>query len=365
MRAAGSPTTSLYPAQDGRWIHLHGGFPHQRQGLLALLGCDDRRDAIAAAVLGWEAQALEDAIAARGLCGAMARSGEEWAAHPQAHALEPLPVVEVIRIGESPPEPFGPGERPLSGIRVLDLTRVLAGPTCARTLAEHGADVMRIASPKLPSVPAFVVDTGHGKLSAHVDLKELAGVRCLRELVQAADVFSQGYRRGALDRLGFGPEELAALRPGIVYVSINCYGHEGPWSGRPGWEQLAQTVCGIAVEQGRPDRPRLLPAAATDYTTGYLGAFGALIALARRAREGGSYHVRVSLTRSGMWLRSLGRSEGDAPGVDREFLARYITETDTPHGRLTHLLPVVELSETPPHWSRPSVPLGTHEPRWT
>ncbi|MCH8849716.1 MAG: CoA transferase, partial [Chloroflexi bacterium] len=237
-------------------------------------------------------------------------------------------------------------------------------PTCGRTLAEHGADVLRIDSPNLPHVPNFVIDTGHGKRSAHLDLTSRDGADRLRSLVREADLFTQGYRLGAMERLGFGPEALHELRPGIIYTSINCYGHEGPWKSRPGWEQLAQTVTGIAAEHGGPEQPRLLPAAATDYTTGYLAALGALVALKRRAREGGSYHVRVSLSRTGMWIDSLGRSEEAGRPLTSDDVAPLLIETETPHGRLRHLKPVLELSETPPRWALPTVPLGTHEAAW-
>ena len=360
----GARITDLYPTKDGRWFLLHGSFPNTTEATLKLLGCSGEKEDVASALAAWDAQALEDELAERGLCGAMVRSAEEWRSHPQGQELARRPVVEVLRVGESPPEPSAPADRPLAGVRVLDLTRVLAGPTCGRTLAEHGADVLRIDSPNLPHVPNFVIDTGHGKRSAHLDLTNRDDADRLRSLVREADLFTQGYRLGAMERLGFGPEALHELRPGIIYTSINCYGHEGPWKSRPGWEQLAQTVTGIAAEHGGPERPRLLPAAATEYTTGYLAALGALVALRRRAREGGSYHVRVSLSRTGMWIDSLGRSEEAGQPLTSDDVAALLIETETPHGRLRHLKPVLELSETPPHWALPTVPLGTHEAAW-
>lgn len=150
------------------------------------------------------------------------------------------------------------------------------------------------------------MDTSHGKRSAWLDLDDAGAAATLRALVRGADVFSQGYRSGALAGRGFAPEDVAALRPGIVYVSINCYGHEGPWATRPGWEQLAQTVTGIAVTQGSPDAPVLIPAALCDYTTGYLAAWGVMAALARRAVEGGSWHIRASLCQTAMWVERAG-----------------------------------------------------------
>ena len=233
------PTTALYRARDDRWIHLHGGFS-SREGTLALLKCDDDSGAIANAVASWDAQALEDALADRGVCGAKLRSADEWRAHPQGIALAQVPLVEIIRLGDAAREPLpGPrsgerGARPLSGVRVLDLTRVLAGPTCARTLAEHGAEVLHVRSPKLPSIEPFVIDTNPGKRSCFLDLDHNEDLERLRALVRDAHVFSQGYRPGALAQRGFGPKDLAQMRPGIIAVSIDCYGHEGPFAGRPG-----------------------------------------------------------------------------------------------------------------------------------
>jgi len=359
----------FYPTKDGRWFFVHTSFPHTHQKTLKLLGCEDNREAVAAALLTWNATDLEDTFAENGLCGAMVRSTEEWLATPQGQALRKLPAVEVRKIGESPPEPFPQGDRPLSGLRALDLTRVLAGPTCGRTLAEHGAEVLLINAPHLPNVDWFVMDTGHGKRSAFLNLRDQGGRETLWSLIREADVFSQSYRLGALAGLGFSPEALAEARPGIVYVSMNCYGHEGPWRGRRGWEQLAQTAAGLALEHGGPNGPRLVPAAATDYTTGYLAAFGAMVALARRAREGGSYLVRASLCQAAMMIGRLGRADeaeaaAQKPTLPADEIGPLTVETDTPFGRMTHLAPIVRLSETPAWWTLPAVPLGTHAAAW-
>ena len=362
--ATNNPLVDLYRCRDGRWVHIHGGLPNLAYGTMKVLGCSRDRDSVTAAVAGWDAEALEEALTAAHQCGAMVRTADEWAAHPQGRALAAQPRVEIIKIGESDPEPLPAGDRPLAGVRVLDLTRILAGPTHARTLAEHGAEVLHIASPWLPNPDVFVMDTNHGKLSAFLDLDQPDDAARLRQLAAQADVFAQGYRAGALARRGFGPEQLAELRPGLIYVSINCYGHTGPWESRPGWEQLAQTVTGIVAVEGQPDRPQRLPVAANDFVTGYLAALGTLVALGRRAREGGSYHVRASLCQSGMWFTRLGATCDPAQATGAGDPGELCVDTDTPFGRLTHLKPALELSETPPAWTRPTVPLGSHQPVW-
>jgi crotonobetainyl-CoA:carnitine CoA-transferase CaiB-like acyl-CoA transferase len=367
---APNPTTALYRARHGKWIHLHGGF-RSRETTLALLECGDAAEPIARAVSRWDAQELEDALAQRGACGARLRAAGEWRSHPQGVALARVPVVELIKIGDSPAQPLPgpranqPGARPLSGVRVLDLTRVLAGPACARSLAEHGAEVLHVRSPQLPSIEPFVIDTNPGKHSCYLDLDRAKDVERLRALVREAHVFSQRYRSGAMARRGFAPDDLAQMRPGIIAVSINCYGHEGPWTGRPGWEQLAQTVTGMAHEHGGDEHPALVPAAVNDYTTGYLAALGAIRALARRAAEGGSWHVRVSLARTAMWIMSLPRVDGDAAqGIDAAALAPWMIEMDSRWGRLVRLGPVARMSATPPRWATAPAPLGSDPPRW-
>ncbi len=359
-----NPTVALYECADGRWIHLHGGFPNLRRGTLDVLGCGADTASIAAAVRSRRSDELEDALAERGMCGAIARTAEEWASHPQGQALAELAAVEVIKVGEQPPRPLTSERRPLGGVRVLDLTRVLAGPACGRMLAEHGADVLHIASPSLPTIELFDIETGHGKRSAYVDLDDAADAERLRRLVERADVFVDGYRHGALARHGFGTEDVVAMRPGIVHVAINCYGHVGPWRDRPGWEQLAQSATGMAAAQGAPGSPRLVPAAACDYTTGYLAAYGAMIALTRRAREGGSWLVRASLCQTAMWIGRLGAGCDPSAATGVGEVSDLLMTTATPFGEVTHLRPAAQLSATPGRWELPTVPLGTDEAVW-
>jgi len=357
--------TQPWPTRDGRWFLPHFGLPNLRERVLKVLACEPNADSVSRAVSKWEALELEAAIDEARACGAMVRSNSEWIDHPHGQTLKAKPIVEIDKIGESDPEPFNDGERPLSGIRVLDLTRILAGPIAARTLAEHGADVLMVTEENLPQIKEHVMDTSHGKRSCFLNLKTPGGSRILNDLVRDADVFSQGYRPGCLSRLGFGPADLADIRPGIVYLSISCFGDEGPFSHRAGWEQIAQTVTGICHENGA-DQPQLLPAAACDYTTGYLGAFGVLTALARRATYGGSYHVRVSLCQSGMFIYRQGKTEysGIDTGLSEAELDALRIESDTVHGPLRHLGPVLKMSETQPHWTKATPILGEDMPVW-
>ena len=364
----------VYPAKNGRWNYLHCNFPNHRAAALSVLGVPEDRDAVRQAVSQWDALELEEAILDAKGAGGMVRTIAEWSQHPQSAAIASLPLMEIVKIGDSPPEKLPDGDRPLSGVRVLDLTRVLAGPTCARTLAEHGADVLKITGAHLPNIGYQEYDTGHGKLSANLDLREQEDLDTLRGLVSDADVFSQGYRPGTLGLRGLSPQELAELRPGLVYVSLSAFSHVGPWASRRGFDTVVQTVSGITSRQaelfpGIEPGPQFYPVSAIDYLTGYLMAFGALVALARRAREGGSWLVRISLAQTGHWLVGRGQvPENELNDVPKEFtpeeLERWSMSSDTPVGRLGHLGPVVRLSETPPRWSRPSVPLGYNDPVW-
>ena len=374
VRGERNPVMGMYPAKGGRWSYIHANFPNHRAAALRVLGCEENRAAVRQAVANRDAHELEEAIIAAGGAGGMVRSMGEWSQHPQAAAIASLPLMEIIKIGDSEPEPLPEGDRPLSGIRVLDLTRVLAGPTCARTLAEHGADVLKITAPHIAARDDQEYDTGHGKLSARLDLRQPQDIDTLKSLLREGDVFSQGYRPGTLAGRGLSPEALAALRPGVVYVSLCAFSHKGPWASRRGFDTVVQNVSGITTRQGElfpgaEPGPQFYPVSAIDYLTGYLMAFGAMVALARRAREGGSWLVRISLAQTGKWLVDRGEvPEASLKEVESELypaeIERWSIESDAPAGRLRHLGPTVRLSETAPYWARPSVPLGYHEPVW-
>lgn len=375
MRVDGKPVgeswdkiAGLYRSGDGRFVRLHTNFPHHRDGMLKLLGCDYDRAAVQKALDGWEAEKFETAAAEAGLVATATRSFAEWDAHPQGQAVAGLPVFSIERIGDAPAKPLPKGERPLSGVRVLDLTRVIAGPVCGRTLAAHGADVMLVTGPHLPSIPPLVVDSGRGKLSASIDLRNADGRETLKTLLRDADIFVQGYRPGAIASREFGPDAVAGIKPGIVYVTLSAYSHAGPWANRRGFDSLVQNANGLNITEAEAfgvAQPKPLPAQAIDHASGYLLAFGAMTALARRATEGGSWHVRVSLAQTGQWLRGLGRIDGiKAHDPELADVADRIEESASGFGKLTAVRDSAEMSETPPRWERPSVPLGTHKPVW-
>ena len=367
------PIARTYPCGDGRWVRLHTNFDHHRDRVLQTLGCANDRESVTAALGKWKAGDFEDAIAAAGGCVTMMRSIAEWDAHPQGQAVARLPVVEITRLADGPPQPLPPlakaADRPLTGIRVLDLTRIVAGPVCGRTLAAYGADVMLVSGPHLPFVRPLVVDTGRGKRATFIDLREASGQQTLRRLLAEADVLVQGYRPGAIAGHGFDPQEAAKVRPGLVYVSLSAYGREGAWTARRGFDSLVQTVSGMNHAEGEAagsDAPRPLPCQALDHASGYLLAFGALVGLMRRATQGGSWHVQVSLARTGRWIRDLGRVDGGlgTPDTDFDQVQDLLETSDSGFGKLVAMRHAAQLADTPAGWTRPSVPLGTHPPQW-
>jgi crotonobetainyl-CoA:carnitine CoA-transferase CaiB-like acyl-CoA transferase len=366
-------TVGVYRTGDGRWIRLHTNLPHHRAGTLKLLGAEYDRASVERAIDGWEAFKLEDAAAAAGLVVTATRSFAEWDASPQGAAVARQPLFSIDRIGEAPVEPLPAGDRPLSDVKVLDLTRVIAGPVCGRTLAAHGADVLNVSAAHVPQMEALVIDTNRGKLTSQLDLRESPARERLTALLRDADIFVQGYRPGAIAQYGFGAADAARIRPGIVCVSLCAYSYEGPWAARRGFDSLVQNANGLneaeAVAAGRSGphpEPLPMPCQTLDHATGYLMAFGAMTALKRRATEGGSWHVRCSLAQTGHWLRGLGRVESGLacpnPGFDdvRDLMA----DSDSGFGRLTGVRPSGVMSETPMRWVRPSMPLGSHQPEW-
>ena len=356
---------------DG-WVRLHTNFAHHRDGVLRLLGLppgpDTLREAVASALRNWRATEFEQAAADAKLVVAAVRSFDQWDEHPHAAYVAAQPLLRIERIGDAPslswPQ-LPANARPLHGLRVLDLTRILAGPVCGRTLAAYGADVMLVNSPKLPNI-ASIAETSRGKLSTYVDLQEPSGVADLHRLVADAHVFVQGYRPGGVAELGFGPQALALARPGIVCVSLSAYGDQGPWGGKRGFDSLVQTATGFNDAEAKAagtDQPKPLPTQTLDYATGFLMAFGAQAALRRQALEGGSWHVQVSLARTAVWLRSLGRI-ANGFSADRAKFDGMTESYTSGFGQLVALRHAARFSRTPAAWARPSMPPGSHPPQW-
>lgn len=372
------PLTGLYRCAEG-WVRIHANFAHHRAGAIALLGCEATRSGIAAALQGWDALAFEQRAAAQGLPVVALRTAQEWDASGQGMVLAGKPGVALSRIDDAPAAPVRrsadhPGTNditatpPLAGVRVLELTRILAGPVCGRTLAAYGADVMLVNAPHLPNIDA-IADTSRGKLSVHIDLRTSAGKAQLHALLESADVFIQAYRPLGIAGLGFSAEVLAARYPGLVYASLSAYGPDGPWQLRRGFDSLVQTAAGFnhaeAVAAGT-EEPRPLPTQILDHASGHLLAFGIQAALIRRSLEGGSWHVQVSLAQTAQWLREMGRvPDGfSVPVPGHGEVQDLIEETASGFGVLGAVRHAARFSGLRAGWSRPSVPVGTHPPSW-
>src|SRR5437016_2377896 len=366
---AWDPTAGIYRSRDHRFVRLHTNFPHHRAAVCKALACKPERDDIQAALMQWDGEAFETAAYAGGCVVALMRPFDEWSDLPHAKALAALPPILIEKIGDDAPKPWPAGDRPLEGVRVLDLSRVIAGPVAGRTLAVHGADVLLVYGPDLPAIPWLTIDTGRGKLSTFIQLKSEQGRAQLRSLLAQADIFSQGYRPQAIANVGFSPEEAARISPGIIYVTLSAYGHDGPWAGRRGFDSLVQTSTGFNHAEGAAsgvEGPKELPAQMLDHATGYLMAFGAMMAKARQSREGGSWHVRVSLAQTGRWLWNLGRvADGfKTEDLKADAVSPFLQELPSGFGPFRSVSHSAALSQTPAFWARPVMPLGSHPPRW-
>ncbi|MGE3077254.1 MAG: CoA transferase [Dehalococcoidia bacterium] len=369
----GSPVEGAFETADGRLVYLLCAFPAIIQATIEALGCEATREAVALAVAKRSSVDLESMLNSRGLTGVVIRSIEEWRAHPQGMALREQPVVRFTKLDNSPPVPMPEGLEPLSGIRVIDATRVIAGPMATRTLAEFGADVLQIGAPHLPDLVASEADTGHGKRRCRIDLNGPEGVEQFRSLARQADVLVQAFRGGSFERRGLSAEAMARERPGLVYVTESAYGSLGPWANKRGFDGNIQATSGVHDLHARRGFDALerhgLAMAINDYCTGYWGAYGALEGLRRRATEGGSWHVEVALATTMTWFLRPPLLEDSESGVQRTESERLFEEfseqVDSEYGRITRLRPVLQLSETPARWKLPTVVPGTHEPVWT
>jgi crotonobetainyl-CoA:carnitine CoA-transferase CaiB-like acyl-CoA transferase len=357
-----------YRSADGRWVLATGVYPRLAAMWCRFLDVPPDMGRVAATISDWNAFELEEAASAAGLPVTVIRTPGEWLAHPQGALLATQPVVTLERIGDAPVRDLGAARRPFDGIRVLSFTHAVAGPTVGRTLAEQGADVLCATRPNDYEHEFIYNEANVGSRSAYLDLDHEAGKERLDEILRGADVVVNNHRGGSLERHGLEPRELAQRHPGLVHVSVTCYGSDGPWATRGGFDMNGSAASGLMTTEGSPAEPRLpVTGLINDYITGYMGAIGAAAALAKRATEGGSWHVTVNLTRTAMWCESLGLVDPALAGTDDEHSLREPAAYDapTPLGEVHMLAPPVRFSRTPPSWPDPIlVPRGSSRPEW-
>jgi hypothetical protein len=356
--------SGFWATADG-WVRTHANYSHHRQRLLATLGLRDTAGAseLAAELAERRAREVEVSVsAAGGVCVAV-RPPEQWRGQPQDLAVRQLPLVSWTRLGDAPmrrrpPPPTAP-LLPAAGLRVLDLTRVIAGPVATRTLALLGADVLRLDPPQLPEIPSQHLDTGMGKRSALLDLTSQREE--FEALLAGSDVVVLGYRPHALDRHGLSPERIVQRHPGMVIATLSAWGNVGPWGARRGFDSIVQAATGIAmVESADGSTPGALPAQALDHATGYLLAGAVLTAVAEQLDRGGSLHVHAHLARTAAWLLDHRDStERAMPNVDG-----LLYERETRSGLLRYVPPAVELNGGPSDWVVVGSPWAADQPRW-
>lgn len=361
-----------YRCGDGRWVQLHCNYAHHMAGTTAAFHAQVSRPGMQKALDAMSGLEAEAVLIEHGLPGGMMRTVEEWRAHPAGQALDGSSLAEFAKVGDAAPRPWSPDpKRPLAGIKVLDMTRVIAGPVCGRTLAAFGAEVLRLTPPRYPDRGPLALDTGAGKRNAMVNVKTPEGMAVFKRLVQEADIIVQGNRPGALDAAGVGPDAVMAINPAIVSVTLCAFGYTGPWAGRRGFDSIVQTVSGIADAGGRAagladGAPKSLPAQALDHGCGYLMAASAISALIRQREEGGAWRVRSALAWTGRWLEGLGRQDAiNAPEPSAAAIKAHFVDEQGPYGHVRRIGMATVLSQTPPHWVMPAAPLDAHAAKWT
>ena len=366
----GNPLSfAFFETKDGRMVTPTGLYPRHFVGFLNILGAPPDREAIAKAVRSWNAEDLDEVVADAGMVMGIHRSADEWLAHPQGKYLAGLPLIEIVKIGDSEPIPYAPQPtQPLSGIKVVSCSHVIASTTASRTLAEYGAEVLHVARDQSYEHEGIIIDVNVGMRSTLLNLKDSGHRGKLKALLPQTDVFVEGFRGRAMGGLGFGPEDIAHEKPGVIYLSARAYGWDGPWWNRAAFDMEALTVSGFTLKEGQ-GRPRFPPTMVlNDYIAGYIGAAGVLAALRRRASEGGSYHVRISLARSAMWFMSLGSfptTDFDPTAPDHRMIPLRTIQAKTPYGEVDRLAPQVKLTKTPGRWRDPLVAVrGGDLPVW-
>jgi crotonobetainyl-CoA:carnitine CoA-transferase CaiB-like acyl-CoA transferase len=346
--ADAAPCMGHFECADGRVVYMCNLVPKLRDDTLRFLNCAGNREAVAAEIAKWNADELETAMTAQGIPVAVVRENEEWLRTEQGIALRSSPLIHIDRVGDAPPIALEKASRPFAGIKVVDMTHVLAGPMITRGLAEYGADVLhlRSANPDLDDPKAVSTEFRLGKSTATLELSDPADRDRLTELLKDADVFVHSWRPGVFERYGFGPEHIAALKPGIIQIAVSCYGRVGPWSKRGGFDGLALASTGATAIEARYDRPKVSPpGVVTDALVGFLGTAVVASLLQRRAHEGGSYRAELSLARIAMWLLGLGLDDVD-PTTSSDISEPRMRQLATPLGQIDLVAPAISFSRT-------------------
>ena len=372
-----APLSRFWRAADG-WVRTHGNYPWHRSALLRALGCPGDPESVATAIAALGAREAEDLVTGAGGVAAAVRGEDIWRAEPPGRAIAATRLVEGMSIGGAPPRWRAAGALPASGVRVLDLTRVIAGPVATRYLGALGADVLRLDPPDRPELALHAYDGLFAKRSALLDFGAADGRARMHELLSAADVLVHGYRPHALDRFGLNPDVLAERHPGLVVVSLSAWGSRGPWGDRRGFDSIVQAASGIAMaESADSERPGAMPCQLLDHGTGYLCAAAALRGLARQSAHGGTQFRELSLARTAHWLlglpRGAGSSSASAPAaasaaaavsVSADGGGAWLTTLDSAEGPVTTVRPPGELDDEVLAWPRSLSRYGGDQPAW-
>jgi crotonobetainyl-CoA:carnitine CoA-transferase CaiB-like acyl-CoA transferase len=358
------PVNGFYQAKDGRWMCFNGAYPHLRDGILKYFDAPHDQSALIAKVAQHDSAKIEADFEAMGLCMAPLYTHHEWLVHPQGQAMADLPIVTMEKFGDAKNRILPEAKhRPMEGVRVIDVTHVIAGPWATRCLADQGADVISIRNPAFPFLYPAIFEESYGKKQILLNLRMKKSLERFRELLKDADVLCWGYAPGSLDRLGLDREALKALNPNLVVSYVSAYGPKGPWSKRKGWEQLSQTCSGMVelASRGR-DENHLVAALPNDYSTGYLAATAAMAALRQRQEHGGYWEINAMLTRTAMEMMSLQYEPEEAVPTSLDHDSKYLVDQDSDFGAIfTKLAPAAQLSKTPSYseWG-PSVNGARH-----
>ena len=344
------PVNGFYQAKDGKWMCFNGAYPHLRDGILKYFDAPHDQNALIKQVAKHDSAKIEADFEKLGLCMAPLNTHDEWLAHPQGQAMSKTPIVTMEKFGDAKSRVLPEAKkRPLEGVRVIDVTHVIAGPWATRCLADQGADVISIRNPAFPFLYPAIFAESYGKKQILLNFKMEKSMERFRELIKGADVLCWGYIPGSLDRLGLDRETLMALNPNLIVCNVSAYGPTGPWAKRKGWEQLSQTCSGMVelASRGR-DQYHLVGALPNDYSTGYVAAIGAMAALKQRQEKGGFWEVNAALTRTAMEMMSLPHETEEAVPTSLEFDGKYLVDQDSNFGAIfTKLSPAARLSKTP------------------